>query len=808
MLTNYIKIAIRNTKKNKLYSIINIMGLSMGMACAILLFLFVQDELSYDRHHSKHERIYMVQSQFRFGDRDVFDIGSYFAIGPTLKDEYPVIEESVRLFSSDRIYFTDKKKGLIGEDNIRYADPEIFKVFDHKFIFGSSKGALDNPKSIVLCKSLAQKYFGDENPVGKILSTNNNIDYIVTGVFENLPHNSFIQYNALLPMMDLTGILGEETLNSRKSCSFFSSAGRHVTFILLKENTKIENISNDFERFKEKYLAECGQELNASFKPVFQLLSDVYLHYSMNGIPVVLLRLYSIGSLAFLILLLACINYMNLATAKATDRAREVGVRKVLGANRASLIRQFLSESIVIAIIGLLLALLLVELFLPAFNNLADKEISFSLLAKPDMFAGLFIITLLVGLIAGSYPAFLLSSYIPVKVLKGEFYSGKNRGILRKILVIVQFMISIVVIIDTMTIHEQMHFIQHMDLGFHKDNIMQVSPTGPEATKSILALNKEIIKNKDVKAIARSFPAFGAGLWNTAFEIEDPKGSLIDKLFTFLYVDFDFINLMEIQVIKGRSFNREMITDQTEAFLVNDALVKEMGWTDSPIGKRIKMANGFNSRDGKVIGVLKDFHFQSLREKIKPIAISLQKEDEMDRLMTTYIKMSSSKSKETFNFIKEKWEEICPSYPFEYSMLEDIIENQYINENRVFKVIDYSAFLCIFVSCLGLFGLSSFIAEKQKKEIGIRKAHGASVWNIYYHMAIKYIKLILISGILAWPISNLLIILPKIYAYTPKHNPWLIVYAVCISLLIALLMISYHAIKSAYADPVKTLRYE
>ena len=812
MILNYIKIAYRNIVRQKVYSIINILGLAVGMACAILLLLFVRDELSYDKHNSKHERIYMVQSHFTFQGKDQYNLGSSFALAGAFKDEYPAIEESVRTFMSGRIYFFDQKRELIGEDSVCYADPSIFKVFDHEFIYGSPEGALDDTNSIVLSETLATKYFGEQNPVGKTISRNNGVDYIVKGVFKDLPRQSFRRYAALIPMMGLNGTLGINNLDSRESVAFFSNWGQSYTYILLKENTEIESITGDYERFRVKYIAEFAKQSDSDFEPIFQSLADIYLHYKATpeSLPGILVRIYILSFSALFILIIACINYMNLTTARSAGRAREVGVRRVLGAYRGSLIRQFLSESIVITMAALLIAFVLIELFLPAFNNLVYKEISFGVLTEPTIFTGLLIMTLIVGLIAGSYPAFVLSSFLPVNVIRGDIQYGKGRGLLRKVLVIIQFVISIIVIMSAVVLQTHVNFLQSMDLGINKENILLITPPDPAAMDPMPTFKKEILGNTKISGVARSNRSFGTGSWNTGCMIEDSGGKIVNKVFGYLLVDYDFIDLMGMKVLEGRSFSREMGTDQRSAFLVNETLVKEMGWTASPIGKRVQWGPPFNIRDGKVIGVLKDFHFQSLGIRLEPMIIMMGDNKGIIPLNVVSIKIHPENSKRTVDFIKKKWHELNPMHPFEYSFLEDIIQIQYQDDDKILKIIKYSAFLSIFISCLGLFGLSSFIAEKRTKEIGIRKAHGASIWNILFRLSYDFIKLVLISSIIAGSIAYYgMISLSGISPYEPDTSPWIFIIAACIMvLLIALATVSYHAVKAALTDPVKALRYE
>ena len=813
MLINYIKIAFRNIVRHKVYSIINIMGLAIGMACAILLLLLVRDQLSYDKHNSKYKRIYMVHSHYRFQGEDQYNLGSSFALAGALKDEYTSIEESVRTGIYDTFYFINQQREPIGEDDVCYADPAIFRVLDHEFICGTPEGALDDPHSIVLSETLAKKYFGEQNPVGKALSRNNGVDYIVKGVFKDLPRQSFRSYTALIPMKDLAEKIDSENLISRRSDAFFYIWGQNYTYVLLKENAEIESITGDYKRFKEKYIAEFARQTDSDFEPIFQPLEDVYLHQTIppESFQRGLFDMYVLSILALLILIISCLNYMNLATAISAGRTREVGVRKVLGADRVSLIGQFLCESMVITMTALFIALGLIELFLPAYNNLLGIDvslISFGVFGSPAVIVGLIAFALIVALASGSYPAFVLSSFLPINIIRSGIQSGKGKGLLRKVLVVVQFAISIIIIFITLAYQEQINYVQKMDLGFNKNDVLGIKPRGIESKKTISSFKKEILNNSEILAVATSNTTAGHNsVWQSPFTIEDSGGAFINKPFSYVLVDYDFIDLMGMKVLEGRSFSREMGTDQTGAFLVNETLVKEMEWTDSPIGKRVQAQ--WAGRDGIVIGVLRDFYFLSLHQKLSPIIIMLNENAPTDLINVVSIKIRPENSARTIEFIKKKWLDLNPMEPFEYKHLEDRISKQYLSEERGGRLMNYSSILAIIISCLGLFSLSSFEAEKRTKEIGIRKVNGASIWNIFFLLSYNFIKLVLISGIIAYPILIAMgNTLPRTYYYNPPDDPWLFIKVVSMVLVITLATVSYHAVKSALSDPVKALRYE
>ncbi len=803
MLLNYIKIAFRNITKNKLHSIINILGLSIGIACSILAFIFVEDLISFDRHHTKLDRIYMIQSQLRVGDNENFAYGTPFPIGPALKDEFPAIEESVRIFRADLMYFYDSKREIISEFNFYYADPEIFNVFDHRFIYGTEKGALDSPDAIVLSETFSKKYFGDKNPVGEILSATSGKDYVVTGVFEDLPYTTYRRYDALFSMTGLKRIMNNWDIDTRAPGSFFISTGNNWTYLLLKPGAAISSIIDNYKSFKQKYYTEHAKQKNSDYTPIFQPLKDVYLYLKKdpNSTPEAITAIYILSALAGLILVIACINYMNLATGKAAGRAKEVGVRKVIGAGQASLMRQFLCESVLLTFVALLLGFVFVEILLPPFNDFLAKKMTFNIIENPGIFISILIVTFIVGILSGSYPAFVLSSFMPSRVLKGEVNYGKGKGRLRKTLVVIQFTISIIIIIFTLTIKGQIDFYQAMDLGFEKENILITLMAEHKSTE---AFKREILKHNEIVSVATSNATAVAGGWQTYCDVETEDSSRVQKLYNFIVVDFDFLDLMEIKLLKGRSFNSEFKTDITDSVLVNETLAKEMGWKES-VGKTIKAWG----KDKKVIGVLKDFYFQTLKTKLAPMIVVPGNDVINSSRPIVSIKIRPENRQKALELLKENWLKFNPARPFEYNFLEEVLDYLYQPNRKLIKILYCSAGLSLLISCLGMFGLSSFIAERKTKEIGVRKVHGASVLNIFYHLFSEFIKLIIISGIIAWVITvPVMIMISENAPYRPKGFQWGFLIAIVVAAIFAFVTVSYHAIKASLNDPVEALRYE
>jgi putative ABC transport system permease protein len=814
MLLNYLKIAFRNIARHKVYTVLNIAGLAVGMTCAILLLLFVRDELSYDRHNSKHPRIYNVQSHFRFADDVSYNIGSPYPLAAALKDEYPSILESVRLFHSDRIYFVDDRKETIGEDAVFYADPGVFRIFDHRFIYGSPENLLNAPHTIVINETLSKKYFGDQNPVGQVLSKINGSDYVVQGVFQDLPENSSTRYDALLSKYDLwedhkhtatQGDIGD--IDSRRPQDFFSIYSRLATYILIAENQDIAEIENDFERFKEKYFLEFAKQQNMDFDPVFLPLGEVHLRHDDFGwqvLPFNLLRVYMLTFLAALILMSACVNYVNIATARSSDRAMEVGIRKALGAGRGALVIQFIGESMIVAMTALFVSIASVELLLPGFNTLSGKGIDFGILWAPSVMPWVFGLAVMVGLASGSYPAFFLSSSSSADLTKNSGAAGPTKGTFRKILVVFQCAITVAAIILTLLHREQVDYISNLDRGFDCDDILVISPKPPEGVASLETLQNELDGNTMITAVARSNTNAGNVEYSEIHWIEDDEAKLVQKTASFLVADSDFIELMGIEILEGRNFSDETGPDPSRSFLVNETLVKEMGWSDSPVGKKIR----HKTVDGFIIGVVKDVSFYSWR-KTQPMVIVSSGNNAINEMHLSLlnIRIRPDDPEKTVAFIEKRWSELNPETPFEFNFLGDFVYGQSYHYEKLNQIFIYFSLLSIVISSLGLFGLSSFVAESRTKEIGIRKVLGASTWNILLYLSFDFIKLVLISILIAAPVTYYGI--AKWQELLPQQaglTPWALVIASSIALAIALLTVGYHAIKVSLTDPVKALR--
>ena len=819
MLLNYIKIAIRNILRNKLHSFINIISLSIGMACAVLIMLYVLDELSFDKHNSKHDRIYLVESIIKIKDLETPVPRSAYILAPTLKERYPVVEEVARLHDPGQVSFKDRNGEIIGERGIRYADTSIFGILDHKFIYGSPEGALDAPHTIVLSETLSKKYFGDENPVGRILTDYKGTGYIVKGVFEDLPKKTTAPYDGLISMKDFPELFDAQEYNY-VSTGFMSY--EVMTFVLLRKNAGIENITGDFEKFKKKYFTMLAymkdNDLDYNYIPYkdYHLHDTISSNLKFNKFD----RICFLSALAFFILLIASINYMNLATARSMGRAKEVGVRKVLGADRGLLIRQFLSESVIITIIAMLIALVLVELALPDFNDLVFKKLGLVKTGSIAMFLCMVIITLIVGIIAGIYPAVFLSSFRPVTVFGKGSKSGFSKGRLRKILVVTQYSISIIMIICMILSIRQMNYVMNIDPGYNVKDIHYLILYSDELRKNFPVLERDLSNYSGISRVAKSsiqLRMFNFVINEPPFSVkaEDGNGEIIEKKVKIEKVDYDYIDMMEMKLIEGRSFSTDTEGGDIKSVIVNETFAKSMGWTDSPVGKRIVHdGKGYNMENYKgtykIIGVIRDIRFDTLYRKAQPLVLMPGRNPKKDFHVLTF-KVDPENSKETIEHVRKKLSEYYPyvKNPPSVSSLELDFKYRFWNERLVNNLLIWSAFFCVLISCLGFFGLSSFIAESKTKEIGIRKVNGATVSNIVSSLTGQFLKLVLISSIIACPIAYYAMSRWfENFTFRIGIEPWIFFIGVAIALIIAWLTVSYHSIKAAVADPVKALRYE
>jgi len=801
MFKNYLLTTLRSIKRHKGYSFINITGLAVGMACCILIFLWLQGELSYDRFHENADNIYrIIRTTDNSGNISAFATTPN-PIGPTLKKDYPEVVEFTRcrvVTGGWRVSYGEK---FSLDNSLTPGDPGFFKMFTFPFLKGDPNTALNDPASIVITEYMANKYFGDEDPMGKVLEVGGaQLPLKVTGVIKNVPHHSHLKFDAVFPMKNMEVIWGENLENWRRDVRFH-------TYIQLREDSSGEEVSQKIAGIVKKYLPESKSEV------FLQPLTDIYLrsnfewdHDGLGNIA----NIYIFALTAVGILLIACINFMNLSTARAGTRAKEIGVRKVVGAYRKDLIKQFFGESIILAFIALLFAVILAFLFLPIFEYICGGElvIKTGFPGTVQVISSLLGITLLTGIVSGIYPALYLSYFQPVSAIKGISSRGRRRGAyLRKLLVVAQFAFAIILVIGSTVVYLQINFMKNKDLGFDKENVICVPGRGGFG-KDLAVTWSELIKNPNILGVAKGAAPIGASLWGTSDFTWDGKEAGQDvKLNPFL-LNFGYLEVMGMTMVQGRSFSKEFSTDVSN-YILNETAVKAMG-LESPLGKKMSYTGqgyivGDDPGEGSIIGVVKDFHSRPLHNQIEPLVFKIYNGPGGN----FYLKIKSENVDETIRFIENLWKRLSPGYPFSYEFLDERIDNFYENERRVATVSKYSGFLTIFIACLGLLGLVSFVAEMRTKEIGIRKVFGSSVPGIVMLLQKEYVKWIIAGMIIAFPIAwyvmnNWL----QDFVYRISIGWWVFALVGAAVVVLALITVSYQAIKAALANPVKSLRYE
>jgi len=808
MLKNYIISALRSITKNPFYAFLNILGLTIGLAAFIFIYIYVVDEVSYDKHNDKHSQIYRLESDFTIGSKhDKFAIVP-IPMGPALKLEFPEIEEFARFRNAGNalIKYNDKE---YYEDDFYFADSTTFDLFTIKTIIGDTKGSLVEPNTIVLTEKIATKYFGKENAIGKVIETGSGRQYKVTAVIENLPKNTHLKYDALLSASTLAAEVGEEEFNSMEPVRFWNIGV--YTYVILNKNSSIESVHEKFPAFYDKYMKSVGESFNASFNLLTTPLADVHLTSNLAADRPTgnISYVYIFSIVALFILLLASINYMNMATAQSSTRSREVGMRKVMGAEKIQLIGQFLSESVILSIIATLLSFFVVFILLPDFNFLTGKEFDWTDILNPGFIGTILGIGVLIGLISGTYPSFYLSSFMPLNVLKGiTSASGKPKLLLRRGLVVIQFFIALVMIIGTFVVSDQLDYLKNKDLGFDKQQQIVMELQDSTFRSKVEVFKEKLLLNPVIEKVANSTGVPGDINWIQVMLVEQ-ESEMKEFGIILAQCDYDFPELLGLEFKQGRNFDKNMGTDDTAAVIINETAARQFGWMDEPIGKKIHYGMDIDRTGGrmlKVIGVVKDFHFTSLHNKIEPIILFISP---VPRFNVT-AKAADGKLQEALAHIEKSWNEMNAGRPFNYTLLTNMQEEMYEGEEKIGTIFLIISILTVFIALLGLFGLSSFTAEQRTKEIGIRKVNGASLWDILILLFKEFFWLILIAFVVAVPVAywRLSIWLETSFMYYTDIHWYSIALAGILSMVIGLLTISYHVIKVASSDPVEAIKYE
>ncbi|MEO5592625.1 MAG: FtsX-like permease family protein [Chitinophagaceae bacterium] len=793
MIKNYFKIAFRNLWRHKTFSFINIMGLTVGLMAFFLIFMYVKFELSYDSFNSKADRIYRVVADLKTPSETINTSGPAWAVAPNVKDEFPEVEDFVRVSEANLLV----RKGDVKfqEENAMWADSALFRVFDFKLLKGNPRTALKEQLSIVFTETAAKKYFGNKDPMGQtLLLTGDAFPSKVTGIMQDMPENSQIKADMLVSMSTLT-----QKFNSNLDSQWANYGNR--TYLLLKPQTNAMALQAKLPAFLEKRNGTQMKQLQMFPKLLFQPLRDVYLHSTRDGSKTGNSNnVYIFSIIAIFILVIACINFINLTTARSAERAKEVGIRKVVGAGKMQLAKQFIGESVLICIIAYILAVIASGLLLSPFNQLSGKIISHSIFEHGSYLIILLVIAIGIGILAGIYPALVLSSFQPVKVLKGRFATGTKGTLLRKALVVAQFTISTGLIIGTIVVYSQMTYMRNQDLGFNKDQKLIIDTHGDPA-KNTLKQAIAGLPNVISTSLTGSVP--GGGNPGAYSQVENKKGDMQIANLDLYFTDFDYIPQYKIKMVAGRAFSKEMGTDTTQAMVLNETAVKMFGYSSPKdiIGKKFDQWG----RKGNIIGVMEDFHFRSLQEVIKPLSMRI----EPGGCDLISVNIAATNVQKTIASVENKWKTFIPNRPFNYFFLDEFFDKQYRSEIRFGKLFLNFALLAIFISCLGLLGLASYSTMQRTKEIGIRKVMGASVGGIINLLSKDFLILVLISFVIAAPVAwygmhSWL----KDFAYRIDISWWVFVLAGVMAIVIALGTISFQAIKAAMANPVKSLRTE
>ncbi|GGB05574.1 ABC transporter permease [Puia dinghuensis] len=794
MLRNYLRIAFRNLWQHKGFTFLNIIGLTVGMVAFFLIFLYVRFELSYDSMHSKADRIYRIVCDIKTPTETLHASQPSWAVPPHLTGELPEVESAVRVGTGDTwlVYRGDQQ---FAQDDVAVADSTFLQIFDFPLLKGDRKTALKEPFSVVLTETTAKKFFGSADPMGKSLALGQEkLHATVTGVLKDIPDNSIIKASMIVSM---------NTITQRLNRGLDDQWGNYGPngYVLLKPGASAAALEKKFPAFLEKMNGTEMHKINMIPTLFLEPLRDVYLRSTRDGSKTGnITDVYIFSIIGVFILLIACINFINLTTARSADRAKEVGIRKVVGAVKGQLARQFIGESVILCLMALLLAVILTALLIHPFNQIAGKIISPGIFSHPGDLLILLGIAILIGIAAGLYPALVLSSFQPVSVLKGRFATGARGTFLRKALVIVQFTIATGLIIGTLVVYNQLNYMRSQDLGFNKDQKM-VCDTRGDSSK--LVLKQAVSGLPGVLSTAMSGSVPGGGNPGAYSQIENTHGEMQIANLDLYFVDFDYIPQFKMKMVAGRAFSRAFLTDTTNAMVLNEAAVKLFGYRSpkEAVGRRFDQWG----RKGTIIGVVQDFHFRSLQEVIKPLSMRI--EPRACDLLS--INIDGQNIPATIGTIEKTWKRLMPDKPFSYFFLDEFFDKQYRAEDRFGKLFLYFAVLAIVISCLGLMGLASYSTLQRTKEIGVRKIVGASVGNIVFLLSKDFLQLVAWSFLVAFPVSWFLLHgWLKSFAYRISVYWWIFAAAGMMALLVALLTISFQSIRAAVASPVKSLRTE
>ncbi|MFC1492925.1 ABC transporter permease [candidate division KSB1 bacterium] len=797
MFKNYLKIAFRNILRYKGYSFINITGLAVGMTASILIFLYVQYELSYDKYHENADNIYRIVNQIpgsNYMGTDKY-VWTSALLAPAMKHDLSGVLKAARIDEAMMGASLNYEEKCFSSDKFYFTDPDFLEMFSFPLIKGDPESALNAPFSLLLSEEMAAKFFQGDDPMGRVLRLNNQHDFTITGILKNVPDNSHFRFDFLASFNTIIAIEDERNWNRWGSRNY-------ATYVQLNEEVNIKEFNVNLHQFRQNYM-EGSRALY-----VMEPLTGIHLNGNLPGeleVNSSIVYIYSLTAVAFLIIVIACCNYLNLSTARAVKRSKEVGMRKVIGASRRQLIKQFLGESVLFSLIAFAFSIILVYLLLPFFNSMIDRNLEFNVFNDAAIIVGLPVLIVILGLISGFYPALFLSSFKPVNLFKG----GNNRGskmsaAFRNSVVVFQFAVSLALIISSVFIFKQLDFIRNKELGFDKDHIItiKVNNKNKNFTDRFDEFKNELKTDPYILEVSSSY-------WlPTEVRSADMaywEGQNAGESFSIhsLRAGYDLIELYDIELLDGRDFSREYGTDQRQSYIINETAAELMGMTD-PVGKRF----GFQWKDngnGRIIGLIKDFHCNTMYLSIRPLVVSL----EPKQMSHISIKVRPENMESTIAFIEEKWKAFTQGFAFEYSFVDEIFQQMYMADMKMGKAFNYFTFIALFLACLGLLGLVSYTAESKTKEIGIRKTLGASIRDILGLIVNDFLKWILIASFIAAPLAYYVMSdWLKKFAYRIDITADVFVYSILIAVAATIITVGYRSIRSALANPVDSLRYE
>lgn len=800
MFKNYIKSAIRNLVRYKAYTIINISGLAIGMAACLLIMLYIRQEMSYDRFHHLGERIYRLNkiSTPTTGGSELHAI-SAGKMGPALEHDYPEVEQALRVLPWFGDVLMEHGDIRLEIPDVLFADRNFFSFFDFRLLEGDPETALSEPQSIVLTQETAQIFFGDTDPVGEQITGYGDLAYTVTGIVENAPPNTHLRYDALVSWA--TTVPGFGALNMNWMNNWRTQAV--YTYLLLNKQEAVSNLEAKLPAFMQKYMPDRVEQYHLYLQPMQDIhlkSADIQYSRNLNLGNITYVKIFAASGL--LILIIACINFINLATAQVSRRGREVGVRKVLGAVRRQIALQFLGEAVMISFLALVAAIALVELILPVIEQATGQQLPSIPGNNLAMFLGLGVIWLLVALSSGIYPALVLSRFLPVRILRGDLYSGKGGSGTRKLLVTTQFAVSLVLIMCTIVIYNQMNFVRNKNMGFHKDGIIVLPVGNSVISDKYQAFKSELRNHPDILSVAGSQSVPGGG--SMSFTILPEGKPETENWQADIYpVDYDFLKTYKLEMTEGRYFSRDFTTDVGRAVIINQTLQKSLGWSD-PVGRRLDIHG--ETEGARVIGVVRDFNIESLHHPVDPVIMYI----DPSRIRRISVRIAGSRIQETLDFIASKWGEFEKKYPFEYTFLDKTFENFYLSDRQTLRTLGIFSVLALSVAGLGLFGLASYAVERRSKEIGIRKITGARPVDILLLFLREFINLIFLAMLFAAPAAYLLAgKWLEGFAFRAFPVWWLIFLLAGLTvMLFTVLTVGTKTLRAALTNPVNALRYE